>query len=97
MLLPLPKPGFFRLNLLREPLPQHLFLLLELGVVELLNLRLAKLARLHLLLAVSLVVAVLGRGDEVEHVSADEERAKLLEVAVLFILDYRQCKEGKDR
>ena len=97
MLHPLAETGLLGLDLLREALAQRLFLLLELRVIELLNLALAKLARLHLLLAVSLIVAVLRRGDEVEHMSADEERAKLLEITVLFVLNYKQCEEGKDR
>ena len=87
MLLPLPKPRLLRLDLLREALTQRLFLLLELGVIKLLHLRLAELARLHLLLAVVLVVQLLRRADQIEHVRADEERAQFAEVAVVFVLD----------
>jgi hypothetical protein len=54
-----------------------------------------KLPRLHLLLPVVLVVLVLARVDQVEHVGAEEERAKLLEVAVVLVLDYK--RRGKSR
>lgn len=56
MLLPLPKARFLSLDLLREPLSQCFLLLLELRVIQLLHLRFAKLARLHLRLTVVLVV-----------------------------------------
>lgn len=87
MLFPLSEPGLLGLDLLGEPLAERLLLFLELGVIELLDLGLAKLARLHLRLSVVLVVGLLGRRDEVEHVSPDQERAEPLEVAVLFVLD----------
>lgn len=87
VLLPLPEASLFGLDLLGEALPQSLLFLLELGVVELLDLRLAVLPGLHLLLAVVLVVQVLSGVDEVQHVSADEQTAELLEVAVVLILD----------
>jgi hypothetical protein len=61
MLLPLSEAGFLRLDLLREALAQLLLLVLELGVVALLDLGLAELARLHLLLAIVLVVRLLSR------------------------------------
>lgn len=93
MLLPLAETGFLGLDLLSEALAESLFLLLELGVVELLDLRLAELARLHLLLAVVLVVQLLRRRYEVEHVRADQQRAELAEVAVVFVLD---CKEKRN-
>ena len=89
MLLPLAETGLLGLDLLREALAQRLFLLLELGVIELLNLALAELARLHLLLAVVLVVVLLRRGDEVQHVGADQKLAELLKVAVILILNCR--------
>lgn len=92
MLLPLPEAGLLRLDLLREALPELLLFLLELGVVELLDLAFAILARLHLLLAVVLVVRLFGGGDKVQHVGADEERAQLAEIAVVLILD---CRAGK--
>lgn len=56
MLLPLPEASLFGLDLLGEALPQSLLFLLELGVVELLDLRLAVLPSLHLLLTVVLIV-----------------------------------------
>lgn len=46
-------------------------------------------------MAVCLVVSLLGRADEVQHVCADQQLAKLLEVTVVFVLDYStggQCK-----
>lgn len=89
MLLPLPKPSLLHLDLLRKPLSQQLFLLLELGVVQLLDLGLAKLARLHLRLAVGLVVRLFGRGDEVEHVYPEEKGSKFTEVAVVFVVDWK--------
>ena len=61
MLLPLPEPGLLRLDLLGEALPESLLLLLELGVLELAGLLLARLAHLHLRVAVVLVVELLGR------------------------------------
>jgi hypothetical protein len=87
LLLPLPEPLLLDLDLLRKPLPQRLFLFLELGVVELAWTRLAKLARLHLLCAVGFVVVLLSGVDKVEHVGADEDGAQALEVAVLLVLN----------
>lgn len=72
MLLPLPKSRLLRLHLLREPLPQLLLLLLELGIVQLLHLGLTKLACFHLLLPVILIVRVLACRDQVQHVSPDQ-------------------------
>ena len=86
LLLPRPESLFLDLDLFRKPLPQRLLLFLELGVVELPRPRLAKLPRLHLLRTVCLVVVLLGRVDEVEHVRSDEDGAELLEVAVLLVL-----------
>jgi hypothetical protein len=87
VLFPLPEASLLHLDLLRESLPQHLLLLLELGIVQLLDLGLAKLASLHLGLTVGLVVGVLGRVDKVEHVRSDEERSELAEVAVVLVVD----------
>lgn len=87
LLLPLAEALLLHLDLLREPLPESLLLLLKLGVVELPGTGLAKLARLHLLGTVRLVVQLLGGVDEVEHVGPDQDRAQLLEVAVVLVLD----------
>lgn len=73
MLFPLPETRFFSLDLLGEAFPELLLFLFELGVVQLLDLGLAELAGLHLLLTVVLVVEILRRRDEVEHVSADQQ------------------------
>ena len=93
MLLPLPEARLLRLDLLREPLPERLLLLLELGVVELLDLGLAKLASLHLLLPIELIVSILGRSDEIEHVGSNEQRTELAEVGMLLILDFGHAPE----
>ena len=87
MLFPLPEARLLRLDLLRKPLAQRLLFLLELRVLELARLALAELAHLHLRLAVVLVVRLLRRRDEVEHVRADEQRAQFPEVAVVLILN----------
>ena len=87
MLLPLPEPRLLRLDLFREPLPESLLFFLELGVLELPGLLLARLAHLHLSVTVVLVVELFRRGDEVEHVRADEEGAEFAEVAVVLVLD----------
>ena len=88
LLLPLPEPLLLNLDLLREPLAQLLFLLLELGIIQLPRPRLAKLPRLHLLCTVGFVVVLFGRVDEIKHVRADENGAQFLEVAVVFVLDF---------
>lgn len=88
MLLPLPEPRLLRLHLLRKLLPQRLLLLLELRVIQLLHLRLSELPRLHLLLPVVLVVQLLRRRDQVQHVRPDQQRPQLLEVAVVLVLDF---------
>lgn len=93
MLFPLPEPSLLRLNLLSELLPERLLLLLELGVIELLDLGFAELARLHLLLPVVLIVQLLRRRDQVEHVRANEQRSQLLEVAVVLVLDFRHTPD----
>lgn len=98
MLLPLAEASLLSLDLLGEAAAQGLFLFLELGVVRLARSRLAKLAGLHLGLAVVFVVTVLGGVDEVQHVGADEQRAQLLEVTVVFVLDCRRevtCQQAK--
>jgi hypothetical protein len=91
MLLPLPKPGLLGLDLLRESLPQLLFLLFKLGIIQLLNLGLAKFASLHLLLAVVFVVRVLGRRDQIQHVGANEKGTKFAEIAVIVVF---HCTKG---
>lgn len=87
LLLPGSESLFLNLDLLCEALPQGLLFLLELGVVEFARPGLSEFARLHLLSSVSLVVVLLGCVDQVEHVGADEDSAKLLEIAVVFILN----------
>lgn len=77
---------FLHLDLLREALAQRLFLLLELGVIQLAWTSLAKLAGFHLLRAVRLVVVLFGGMDQIEHVRADEDGAELLEIAVVLVL-----------
>jgi hypothetical protein len=87
LLLPLPEPCLLLLDLLCEPLPQVLLLFLKLGVVELSGTGLAKLAGLHLLRAVRLVVLLLGRVDQIQHVGADQDAAELLEVTMILVLN----------
>ena len=87
MLLPLPEPALFGLDLFREALPECLFLFLKLGVIDPLRLAVTRLAGLHLLLTIVLVVQFLGHGDEVKHVSAYEQCAQLAEIAVGLVLD----------
>lgn len=87
LLLPLAEAVLLDLDLLSEALPESLFLLLELGVVKLPWPGLAKLARLHLLGTVRLVVQLLRGVNEVEHVRPDHDGPELLEVAVVFVLD----------
>jgi hypothetical protein len=87
LLLPLPEALLLDLDLLGEALAERLFLLLELGVIQLPRARLAKLPRLHLAGAVGLVMVLFGGVDQVEHVGSDEDGAQLLEVAVVLVLD----------
>ena len=87
LLLPRPEALLLDLDLLREALPQSLFLLFELGIVQLPWAGFAELARLHLLRPVRLVVVLLGGVDKVQHVSSDEDGAQFLEVAVLLVLN----------
>jgi len=86
LLLPLPEALLLDLDLLGEALAESLFLLLELGVVELAGTGLAELASFHLACAVDLVVVLFGCVDEVEHVGANENGPELLEVTVLLVL-----------
>jgi len=78
----------FHLDLLGKSLAEGLFFLLELGVVKLPWSCLAKLASLHLLSTVGLIVCLLGCVNEVEHMCSDQDRSELLEVAVVLILDF---------
>ena len=87
MLFPLPEPRFLKLDLLRESLTQQLLFFLEFGVVQLLDLCLAKLARLHLRLAVRFIVRFFGRRYQVEHVHAQQEGTEFTEIAVGFVVD----------
>lgn len=88
LLLPLSESLLLDLDLFGETLAQGLLFLLEFGVVQLAGTSFAKLARLHLLGAVSLVVQLFGCVNEIEHVSSDQDRSQLLEVAVVFVLDF---------
>lgn len=88
LLLPLPETLLLHLDLFCETFAQAFFLFLELGVVQLARTGLAELPRLHLLSTISLVVRFLGGMDEVEHVGTDENRTKLLEVAVILVFDF---------
>ena len=87
LLLPLAETVLLDLDLLGKSLSQALFLFLELWVVQLSWAGLAELSGLHLLGSVCLVVRLLGGVNEIQHVCADQDRAKLLEVAVLLVLD----------
>lgn len=88
MLLPLPEPALFQLDLLGEPLSQHLLLFLELWVVDLFDFRLSEFTSLHLRKSVRLVVGFFGRGDQVEHVRSNEKRSEFLEITVILVLDW---------
>ena len=88
LLLPLPEPVLLDLDLLGEPLPQALLLLLEFGVVECPRPGLAEFPGLHLRGAVGLVVLFFGRVDQVKHVCPDEDGTQLLEVAVILVLNF---------
>lgn len=88
LLLPLSESLFFNLDLLGETLAEVLFFLLELGVIQLAWSSFAEFPCLHLLGTVCLVMRLLSGVDEVEHVGTDEDRSELLEVAVVFILDF---------
>lgn len=86
LLLPLPESLLLDLDLLGEALAESLLFLLVLGVVELAGAGLSELSGLHLLGAVRLVVQLLGRVDQVQHVRADQDGTQLLEVAVVLVL-----------
>lgn len=86
LLFPLAEALLLHLDLLSEALAQSLLLFLELGVVQLPRAGLTELPGLHLPSAVCFVVVLLGSVDQVKHVGADEDGAKLLEVAVLLVL-----------
>lgn len=88
LLLPLSESLFFDLDLLGETLAEVLFLLLELGVVQLAWSSFSEFPCLHLLGTVRLVVRLLGGVDEVKHVGTDEDGSELFEVAVVLILDF---------
>jgi hypothetical protein len=87
LLLPLSETALLDLDLLGEPLAQVLFLLLELGVVQLAGSCLAELAGLHLLGAVGFVVGLLGSVNKIQHVGADQDGTELLEIAVVLVLN----------
>lgn len=93
VLLPLAETSLLGLDLLRETLAQSLLLLLELRIIKLLNLPLPKLARLHLLLPIILIMNLLRSRDEIQHESANQQRAKLLEIAVRFVFDFGYAPE----
>ena len=93
VLLPLPEPGFFSLDLLGKALPKLFLLFFEFRVIQLLNLGFTELPRFHLLLTVVLVVEVLRSSDEVKHVSTDKQRPQFLEVAVVLVLDFSHPPE----
>lgn len=88
LLLPLSKSLFLDLDLLGKALAQCLFFLLELGIVQFAGTGFAELAGLHLLSAVSLVVQLFGGVNKIQHVGSDQDRSQLLEVAVVFILNF---------
>lgn len=87
LLLPLAESLLFDLDLFGETLAQSFLFLLELGVVQLPRSGFAELPRLHLLRTVGLVVLFFGRVNEIQHVSTDQNRTELSEVAVLLLLD----------
>lgn len=89
LLLPLSESVFLNLDLLCESLPQALLLFLELGVIELSWPGFTELSRLHLRRTVSFVVLLFGGVDQIEHVCSDQDGAKLLEIAVILVLDFR--------
>ena len=88
LLLPLAEALFLDLDLLGKALAQVLFLLLELGVVQLAWTGLAELAGLHLLGTVGLIVRFLGGVNEVKHVRTNKDRPELLKVTVVLVLDF---------
>ena len=97
MLLPLPESALLSLDLLSEAFPECFLLFLELGVVDPLGLAVARLARLHLLLPVVLIMQLLGHRDEVKHVRPDQQGAEFAEVAVGFVLDWRCATSEREQ
>jgi hypothetical protein len=89
MLFPLPETRFLCLDLLNEALAKHLFFLLELWIVWLLDMSLARLAGFHLFKMAVLVVLFLGSMNKVEHVGADEQGMELVEITVGFPFNYK--------
>lgn len=89
MLLPLPEPALLQFDLLGESLSQHFLLFLELWVVDLLYFCFSEFTSLHLGQSVRLVVRLLGRSNEIEHVCSNQEGSEFLEIAVILVLD---CK-----
>ena len=87
LLLPLAESLLLDLDLLGETLAQGLLFLLEFGIVQLPRSGLAELPRLHLLSPVGLVVRLLGRVNEIQHVGTDQNRSELSEVAVFLLFD----------
>lgn len=87
LLLPGPESLLLDLDLLSEAFPQSLFLLLELGVVQLSWSSFAKLASLHLLATICLVVVFFSSVDQVQHVITDEHGSELAEITVFLVLD----------
>ena len=88
LLLPLSEPLFFNLDLLGESLSKVLLLLLELGVVQFARSGFAELPGLHLLRTIRLVMSLFSGVNQIQHVRSNENRSKLLEVAVIFILNF---------
>uniref|UniRef100_A0A1Y1LA43 Uncharacterized protein n=1 Tax=Photinus pyralis TaxID=7054 RepID=A0A1Y1LA43_PHOPY len=87
LLLPLSEPLLLDLNLFGETLAQSFFLFLELGVVQLAGSGLAEFTSLHLLSTIRLIVQLFCSVNKVEHMSSDQDGTKLLEVAVVLVLD----------
>jgi hypothetical protein len=94
MLLPLPESRLFQLDLLGESLSQHLLFFLVFWVVNLSDFWFSEFTRLHLGETVCLVVILLSRSDEVEHIGANEQPSKLFEIAVIFVFDWNQCSSA---
>ena len=92
MLLPLPEPGFFCFDLFGEALPESLFLLLELGVLELPRFLFTELANFHLSLTVVLIMEVFSGRNEVQHVRPNKQGTEFPEVAMVLVFD---CKRDE--
>lgn len=89
LLLPLSETLLLDLDLFGEPLAKRLLLFLELGVVQLPGTGFTEFPGLHLLRTVGLVVLLLSGVNKVQHVGANQDRTKLLKVAVVLILNFR--------